>query len=64
MLTVIKDRLLGKADFQMGLWYDLTSRRFYTDYEEYDAQFAWDSDIYTDKLPYIDRSVDNTFPDQ
>ena len=47
----------------MGLWYDLTSRRFYTDYEEYDAQFAWDSDIYTDKLPYIDRSVDNTFPD-
>lgn len=64
VLTVIKDRLLGKADFQMGLWYDLTSRRFYTDYEEYDAQFAWDSDIYTDKLPYIDRSVDNTFPDQ
>ena len=63
VLTVIKDRLLGKADFQMGLWYDLTSRRFYTDYEEYDAQFAWDSDIYTDKLPYIDRSVDNTFPD-
>ena len=51
VLTVIKDRLL-------------TSRRFYTDYEEYDAQFAWDSDIYTDKLPYIDRSVDNTFPDQ
>ena len=48
----------------MGLWYDLTSRRFYTDYEEYDAQFAWDSDIYADKLPYIDRSVDNTFPDQ
>lgn len=64
VLTVIKDRLLGKADFQMGLWYDLTSRRFYTDYEEYDAQFAWDSDIYADKLPYIDRSVDNTFPDQ
>lgn len=67
VLTVIKDRLLGKADFQMGLWYDLTSRRFYTDYEEYDAQFAWDKKVYTNKLPYKDRSLDNPddiFPDK
>lgn len=64
VLTVIKDRLLGKADFQMGLWYDLTSRRFYTDYDEYDAKFAWDDNVYTDKLPYVDRSIDNTFPDK
>lgn len=64
VLTVIKDRLLGKVDFQMGLWYDLTSRRFYTDYEEYDAKFAWDSKVYTDKLPYIDRSVEEVFPDK
>lgn len=64
VLTVIKDRLLGKADFQMGLWYDLTSRRFYTDYEEFDAKFAWDDNVYTDKLPYVDKTVDNTFPDK
>lgn len=67
VLTVIKDRLLGKADFQMGLWYDLVSRRFYTDYEEYDAQFAWDNNIYVDKLPYVDRlhqSPDDIFPDR
>lgn len=64
VLTVIKDRLLGKADFQMGLWYDLTSRRFYTDYDEYDAKFAWDNNVYTDRLPYVDRSIDNTFPDK
>lgn len=63
-LTVIKDRLLGKADFQMGLWYDLTSRRFYTDYDEFDAQFAWDDNVYTDMLPYVDRTIDNTFPDK
>lgn len=64
VLTVIKDRLLGKADFQMGLWYDLTSRRFYTDYAEYDAKFAWDNKVYTNKLPYIDRSSqDDIFPD-
>lgn len=64
VLTVIKDRLLGKADFQMGLWYDLTSRRFYTDYDEYDAKFAWDDNVYTDRFPYVDRSIDNTFPDK
>lgn len=64
VLTVIKDRLLGKADFQMGLWYDLTSRRFYTDYVEYDTKFAWDDRVYTNKLPYIDRSSqDDIFPD-
>lgn len=64
VLTVIKDRLLGKADFQMGLWYDLTSRRFYTDYDEYDAQFAWDDNVYSSKLPYVDRSVVDDFPDK
>lgn len=61
VLTVIKDRLFGKADFQMGLWYDLQSRRFYTDYAEYDTQFAWDKHVYTDKLPYIDRGATESF---
>lgn len=67
VLTVIKDRLLGKTDFQMGLWYDLTSRRFYTDYEEYDAKFAWDDNVYSSKLPYVDRLQQNPediFPDK
>ncbi|MGI6069090.1 MAG: CHC2 zinc finger domain-containing protein [Blautia sp.] len=67
VLTVIKDRLLGKADFQMGLWYDLTSRRFYTDYEEYDARFAWDDKEYATSLPYVDRAqtaAENVFPDR
>lgn len=67
VLTVIKDRLLGKADFQMGLWYDLTSRRFYTDYEEYDAKFAWDDNVYSNRLPYVDRlhpSPEDIFPDK
>lgn len=64
VLTVIKDRLLGKADFQMGMWYDLTSRRFYTDYAEYDAKFAWDDRVYTDKIPYVDRLQEDVFPDK
>lgn len=64
VLTVIKDRLLGKADFQMGLWYDIVSRRFYTDYEEYDTKFAWDDKVYTNKIPYVDRGSEDEFPDK
>lgn len=64
VLTVMKDRMFGKSDVQIGLWYDLVSRRFYTDYSEYDKKFAWDTNVYTDKLPYVDRSVENEFPDK
>ena len=66
VLTVIKDRLLGKTDFQVGLWYDLVSRRFYTDYEEYDTQYKWDTNTYSSELPYVDRTrvePDEEFPD-
>ena len=56
VLTIIKDRLLGKTGKQLGLWYDLPSRRFYTDYDEYDHQYRWDDKTYMTKLPYKDRS--------
>lgn len=64
VLTVMKDRMFGKSDVQLGLWYDLVSRRFYTDYAEYDKKFAWDDRVYTDRLPYIDRTIYNSFPDK
>ena len=64
VLTVMKDRMFGKSDVQIGLWYDLVSRRFYTDYAEYDAQFAWDKNYYPDKLPYENRAAVDTFPDK
>jgi len=52
VLTIMKDRLLGKADVQMGLYYDVKSRRFYTDYEEFDHQYKWDKKEYTDTIEY------------
>lgn len=64
VLTVMKDRMFGKSDVQIGLWYDLVSRRFYTDYAEYDAQFAWDKNYYPDKLPYENRAAVDVFPDR
>ena len=67
VLTVMKDRMFGKSDVQIGLWYDLVSRRFYTDYAEYDKQFAWDDNYYMDKLEYVDRGrvdPEDEFPDK
>lgn len=64
VLTIIKDRIFGRADDQMGLWYDNVSRRFYSRYEEYDTQFAWDENTYQTKLPYVDRGIIEEFPDK
>ena len=64
VLTIIKDRIFGRADDQMGLWYDNVSRRFYSRYEEYDAKFAWDKNEYKTRLPYVDRGVIEEFPDK
>lgn len=64
VLTIMKDRMFGKADIQMGLWYDLPSRRFYTNYSEYDRKFAWDTNVYTNRIPYIDRGRVEEFPDK
>jgi twinkle protein len=52
VLTIMKDRLLGKADVRMGLYYDVKSRRFFTDYEEFDHIYKWDEKQYTNKISY------------
>lgn len=52
VLTIMKDRLLGKADVQMGLYYDVKSRRFFTDYDEFDYVYKWDEKKYNDKISY------------
>lgn len=52
ILTIMKDRLLGKADIQMGMYYDIQSRRFFTNYDEFDYQYRWDDRNYTEKIDY------------
>ena len=58
VLTVIKDRLLGKNEFSMGFHYDMASRRFFTNYEEYSKQFGWDDTVYDTELPVPDCLID------
>lgn len=52
LLDVLKDRLRGRENLTIGLYYDKASRRFYTNPEEYDFRYAWDKTTYQDKLPY------------
>lgn len=41
MISVVKDRMRGKAGLQVGIYYDIKSRRFYTNKEEYYHQYGW-----------------------
>lgn len=50
VLTIIKDRMRGRSNIDIGLWYDSASRRFYTDLTEYDRQYQWDTTTYTEPI--------------
>lgn len=45
----VKDRIFGSTK-EIYVHYDKISRRFYTSYEEFDRQYKWDTNTYTDKL--------------
>ncbi len=51
-LTIIKDRLRGRAGKHINMYYDQPSRRFYTNEAEYEYQYRWDQNTYTAELPY------------
>lgn len=48
--TVVKDRMFGRQNIDIGIYYDAQSRRFYTSSEEYDHHYSWDSQDYQDVL--------------
>lgn len=52
VLTIMKDRMLGKSDIKIGLYYDIQSRRFFTNYDEFDYQYRWDKENYQSKIEY------------
>jgi hypothetical protein len=52
LITIIKDRLLGRANSVIGLYYDTPSRRFFTSPDEFEHNYKWDDNTYTDHLSY------------
>lgn len=51
VLTLIKDRMRGRSGKKINLYYDIPSRRFYTNEAEYEYKYGWDSGTYA-PLPY------------
>lgn len=48
--SVTKDRMRGRSGFELGMYYDDASRRFFTSYDEYDRKYRWDDRIYRSRL--------------
>lgn len=51
IVTIVKDRMFGRQNIDVGLYYDPASRRFFGDMDEYDRRFSWDKKEYKDPLP-------------
>ena len=59
-INIIKDRTTGKTGLEIGAYYDMATRRFYSNYEEYVYQYKWDNKVYEDIIPIPDCLHDNT----
>ena len=51
IVTIVKDRMFGRQNIDIGLYYDQASRRFFGDMDEYDRRFSWDTKSYSEPLP-------------
>jgi hypothetical protein len=59
LLDVLKDRMRGRENLSVGLFYDIPSRRFFTNLQEYEFNYAWDKTKYSDHLEYPIKNDDS-----
>lgn len=52
LCDILKDRLLGYEGSTAGLFYDRPSRRFFVTEQSLDKRYTWDTQSYTNPLPY------------
>lgn len=60
VVTIIKDRMFGRSGIDVGLYYDIISRRFYTSQNEYDKKYRWDTKTYSEPLLAVKLIDDDT----
>lgn len=61
-LSILKDRMRGRAGFELGMYYDQKSRRFFTTPQEYDKRYSWDKKKYDFDLEYpVQDETDEVF---
>lgn len=51
IISVVKDRVLGRESIDVGVYYDKRSRRFYTNEEELNYQYQWDKGRH-ERIPF------------
>lgn len=52
LCDILKDRYRSSTGQTVGLFYDIPSRRFFTDESDLDFKYAWDNEEYSNPLPY------------
>ena len=52
IIDILKDRLTGYESRSLEVFYDRPSRRFFTNEQELDYQYAWDKTQYNTPLPF------------
>lgn len=52
IINIVKDRLRGRAGFNYGLYYDIPSRRFFSNRKEFEYNYQWDENVYEDHLDF------------
>ena len=57
-LTILKDRIQGRNDIEIPFYYDVPSRRFYTNFAEYKRDFKWDSEHANKQLELPEKLQD------
>lgn len=62
VISVIKDRIFGSTK-EIPVYYDKISRRFFSNYEEFDWIYGWDKKQYFGRLPYPIEPQEE-FPDK
>ena len=62
VISIIKDRIFGSTK-DIPVHYDKVDRRFFSNYEEFDRIYKWDTKEYYEKLPYPIEPKDQ-FPDR
>lgn len=63
-VTIIKDRMFGRANINRGLYYDSASRRFFGSMEEYDRKYTWDKMDYEKTLAPPTQLADEQAEDE
>ena len=59
LLDILKDRMRGKDGCTVGLFYDIPSRRFFTNEKDLDYKYNWDKNIYKTPLPFPPSQLKN-----